>query len=104
MQVPRGQFRRVAIRDGERVMLSFEHEPVEAVAGDSVLAALLQSGTVLRRLEFGGEPRAGFCLMGACQDCWVWSAEGGRLRACTTPVAPGMRLFAQPQFPVGSDG
>ena len=26
----------------------------------------------LRAAEFGPEARAGFCLMGACQDCWVW--------------------------------
>jgi len=104
MPASRGQFRRVAARQGERVTLSFDGAPVEAVAGDSILAALLQSGTLLRRLEFGGEPRAGFCLMGACQDCWVWSAEGGRLRACTTAVAPGMQLFAQPQHPIGNHG
>jgi NADH dehydrogenase/NADH:ubiquinone oxidoreductase subunit G len=40
--------------------------------------------------------------MGACQDCWVWSAEGGRIRACTTPVADGMALFTEPQPPIDS--
>jgi len=44
---------------------------------------MLTNGDVLRRLEFGGAPRAGFCLMGACQDCWVWMDDGGRVRACT---------------------
>jgi NADH dehydrogenase/NADH:ubiquinone oxidoreductase subunit G len=38
--------------------------------------------------------------MGACQDCWVWSADSGRIRACTTPVTDGMVLFAEPQ-PLG---
>ena len=38
----------------------------------------------LRRHEFSDEARAGFCLMGACQDCWVWLADGRRVRACTT--------------------
>ena len=46
----------------------------------------------LRREEFSGTPRAGFCLMGACQDCWVATADGRRLRACTTRLEPGMRL------------
>jgi predicted molibdopterin-dependent oxidoreductase YjgC len=80
------------------VTLSFDGETLTATAGDSVLAALLANGALLRRLEFGGEPRAGFCLMGACQDCWVWSARGGRIRACTTPVAEGMELFAEPRL------
>lgn len=104
MEPPKAQFRRVAARSGQPVTLSFEGEPIRATAGDSVLAALLQSGALLRRLEFGGEPRAGFCLMGACQDCWVWSAEGGRLRACTTEVTEGMALFAEPRPLIGADG
>jgi peptide/nickel transport system ATP-binding protein len=35
--------------------------------------------------------RAGFCLMGACQDCWV-TVEGIRRRACGTLVTPGMQV------------
>ncbi|WP_199085374.1 (2Fe-2S)-binding protein [Bosea sp. ASV33] len=97
MEPPRAQFRRVAARTGRPATLRFDGATIHATAGDSVLAALLESGVLVRRLEFGGEPRAGFCLMGACQDCWVWSAEGGRIRACTTPVADGMELFAEPQ-------
>jgi NADH dehydrogenase/NADH:ubiquinone oxidoreductase subunit G len=94
------QFQRVATRSGPAVTLSFDGAPVVATAGDSVLAALLSHGLVLRRHEFGGEPRAGFCLMGACQDCWVWSGHSGRLRACTTPVADGMALFTGPPTPM----
>jgi len=91
------QFRRVASRSGAAVTLSFDGSPIQAITGDSVLAALLENGAFVRRLEFGAAPRAGFCLMGACQDCWVWSSEGGRIRACTTPVSQGMKLFAEPQ-------
>ncbi len=97
MGPPTAQFRRVAARTGPAVTLRFDGVSIAATAGDSVLAALLQHGTLLRRLEFDAEPRAGFCLMGACQDCWVWSAAGGRIRACTTPVVEGMELFAMPQ-------
>lgn len=98
------QFRRVARRNGGAVTLSFDGAPIRATAGDSVLAALLENGALVRRLEFGSEPRAGFCLMGACQDCWVWSAAGGRIRACTTPVSEGMELFAEPQDMAGVHG
>lgn len=104
MDAPKAQFHRVAARTGQPVTLSFDGAAIRATAGDSVLAALLESGALLRRLEFGGEPRAGFCLMGACQDCWVWSAEGGRLRACTTEVADGLVLFAAPQPMAGLRG
>lgn len=104
MDAPRAQFRRVAVRAGQPVTLSFDGTTIRATTGDSVLAALLESGALIRRLEFGAEPRAGFCLMGACQDCWVWSAEGGRFRACTTEVADGMVLSAEPQPLVRADG
>ena len=90
------QFKRIAERSGAKVELTFEGSAIKATSGDSILAALLIHGLLVRRHEFGGEPRAGFCLMGACQDCWVWSGHGGRLRACTTPVVQGMMLFAQP--------
>ncbi|TGT33256.1 2Fe-2S iron-sulfur cluster-binding protein, partial [Mesorhizobium sp. M8A.F.Ca.ET.165.01.1.1] len=32
----------------------------------------------------------------AWQDCWVWQEEGPRLRACTSPIAEGMRLRTTP--------
>ena len=98
------QFKRVAARSGPPVALSFEGTTLSATAGESVLSALLSHGLLVRRHEFGHEPRAGFCLMGACQDCWVWSGQGGRLRACTTPVTEGMALFAEPQPPMPSHG
>lgn len=96
MERSQAQFRRVARRTGAVVTLSFDGTPIRATAGDSILAALLENDAFVRRLEFGAEPRAGFCLMGACQDCWVWSAAGGRIRACTTPVSEGLELFAEP--------
>lgn len=103
MERSQAQFRRVARRHGAAVTLSLDGMPIRATAGDSVLAALLENGALARRLEFGAEPRAGFCLMGACQDCWVWSAAGGRIRACTTPVSEGMELFAEPQGMADAD-
>lgn len=104
MDAPKAQFRRVATRTGRQATLSFDGTTIRATTGDSVLVALLESGALIRRLEFGAEPRAGFCLMGACRDCWVWSAEGGRFRACTTEVADGMVLSAEPQPLVRADG
>lgn len=75
-------------------MISFfiNGTPARALSGDTVLTALLTNGRRLRMSEFGDGPRAGFCNMGACQDCWV-SLEGGeRLRACSQFVREGMRV------------
>ncbi|ABE45838.1 (2Fe-2S)-binding protein [Polaromonas sp. JS666] len=63
-----------------------------ALAGDTVLTAVLTHTAQLRRSEFSGEPRAGFCMMGACQDCWITTESGQRLRACGTFIEEGMRL------------
>ena len=64
----------------------------EGKAGDTVLTAILCQAESLRTSEFSGAPRAGFCQMGACQDCWVQCEDGERLRACSTPLTEGMRI------------
>jgi D-hydroxyproline dehydrogenase subunit gamma len=89
------QFHRLAERDRAIVRFSLDGTPCEALAGDTVLTALLINGKRLRDSKFTGEPRAGFCLMGACQDCWVALDDGERLRACTRFIADGMRLVTR---------
>ena len=88
----------VRLAEFDRAVVQFfiDGEMRSALAGDTVLTAMLASGHALRMSEFGSEPRAGFCLMGACQDCWVWQEEEPRLRACTTLIAEGMRLRTTP--------
>jgi predicted molibdopterin-dependent oxidoreductase YjgC len=76
----------------EPVAFELDGRPCTALEGDTVLTAILTQATRLREAEFSGAPRAGFCFMGACQDCWVRLADGERLRACTTPLEPGMRI------------
>ena len=83
---------RVAEKDRVRVPFMLDGEPATALEGDTVLTAILTHRAQLRRNEFSHEPRAGFCLMGACQDCWVMTATGERLRSCATFVTPGMQL------------
>ncbi|WFR97824.1 2Fe-2S iron-sulfur cluster-binding protein [Rhizobium tumorigenes] len=62
--------------------------------GETVLSAL--------RLAYGSADmssrsrlRLGFCLMGACQDCWLWHSDGRRLRACTSRLEAGMSLVTR---------
>ena len=67
-------------------------KPAQGLEGDTLMTAILTQDGYLRRNEFDGGKRAGFCLMGACQDCLV-SVEGrGRLPACSTYLEPGMRI------------
>lgn len=96
-----GRLVRAIVPDGAPVRILIDGAEVAACAGESVLVAVLAARNVLRQHEFTGEPRAGFCLMGACQDCWVWLADGRRIRACTTAVAEGMHVStgAPPGFP-----
>ena len=91
----RGQLRRVAATGRPRVPFTLNGDPMQALEGDTVLTAILTNAPHLRRFEFGGEPRAGFCLMGACQDCWVRQGNGIALRACTTLIEPGMQFLTK---------
>lgn len=94
---------RVLDRTAPAVTITVDGEVVQAFAGESVLVAVLAHTTRLREHEVDGTPRAGFCLMGACQDCWVWLAGGHRVRACTTPVVAGMAVSTR-QPPGPADG
>ena len=85
---------RVAETDRPGVTIFHDGQPLAALAGDTLLTALLCNGVALRRNEFDGGLRAGFCNMGACQDCWVVLEDGSRTRACTTEVRDGMRVCA----------
>ena len=81
------------------IRLTIDGAAATALDGDTLLVALLCNGRRVRDSEFGDGARAGFCLMGACQDCWVWDVTadpaGRRLRACTTTVAEGMSIVTR---------
>ena len=86
------RLQRVAETDRPAVSFMLDGAPAGALAGDTLLTAILAQDGHLRASEFGDGLRAGFCLMGACQDCWVTIEGGGRVRACTTPIEEGMRV------------
>lgn len=85
-------FRRVEETQRQAVPFVLDGQNVTALKGDTVLTAVLIQAERLRQSEFGGRPRAGFCLIGACQDCWMQTEDGRRIRACTTYIEAGMRL------------
>ena len=96
-----GRLMRAVVSDAPPLCIRVDGVEVKAYTGDSLLVAVLAARHALRRHEFSDEARAGFCLMGACQDCWVWLADGQRVRACTTVVAAGMHVLTigTPGFP-----
>ena len=91
---------RMAEKSRAPVHFTIDGQPATALQGDTVLTAILTQHAQLRRNEFSHEPRAGFCLMGACQDCWVTlgGADAGRkVRACSTMVSTGMQVCTTPE-------
>jgi predicted molibdopterin-dependent oxidoreductase YjgC len=89
------RFVRLAETARSPVTIEVDGERVQALQGDTLLVAVLCKLGRLRVSEFGDSSRAGFCLMGACQDCWVWTADGARLRACSTVVSEGMKIMTR---------
>lgn len=96
-----GRVHRLAEQGRVPIAFHLDGAPASALSGDTVLTAILLVRPHLRRAEFGPEGRAGFCLMGACQDCWVWQENGPRLRACSTELTEGMLLLTLAPEPWG---
>jgi predicted molibdopterin-dependent oxidoreductase YjgC len=84
---------RLLDQDREAIAFTVDGGRVEAKRGDTLLTAILAAGLgAVRVSEFGDGPRAGFCWMGACQDCWVTVEGHGTRRACTTLAEAGLRV------------
>jgi|SRR5712664_3363235 predicted molibdopterin-dependent oxidoreductase YjgC len=86
------RFIRLAETERQTVSIEIDGKRSQALEGDTLLIALLSNVGHVRASEFDDGPRAGFCLMGACQDCWVSTVSGKRLRACSTIVVSGMQI------------
>ncbi len=90
-----GRFVRLGEFERPKVEMKLDGEAISALAGDTVLTAILAQSGALGSRAFEQKSRGGFCLMGACQDCRVWTSRGERLRACTTAVAEGMDVHTE---------
>jgi len=86
------------------VTFTFDGREVTAHPGESIAAALLASGIrQLRSTRVDGRPRGLFCAIGTCFDCLV-RVDGDRpVRACLTPVQPGLDVTPG-DLPDGDDG
>jgi predicted molibdopterin-dependent oxidoreductase YjgC len=73
--------------------LSFDGQPIDTKAGDSVAAALLAAGiTSFRTTPVSGAPRGPWCLMGVCFDCLVEIDGEANRQACLVEAADGMHI------------
>lgn len=92
MRSSSGQIVRLKEMDRRQLKFRLDGRDVVGLEGDTLLTAILTNGHRLRMSEFGDGPRAGFCMMAACQDCWVEAEDGQRLRACTTMLVEGLSI------------
>jgi len=76
--------------------IRFDGQPVEALPGESVAAALSAAGILAFRKTASGAPRGLFCGMGACFDCLVTIDGKANQRACLAKVVPGMAVLSGP--------
>lgn len=88
--------KRLAEGDRPAVNFTLDGAPASGLLGDTVLTAVLTCSEHLRGSDFSAELRAGFCLMGACQDCWVRLGDGRRVRACSTLLEDGEHISREP--------
>lgn len=79
-------FKRLTETQRPALAFTLDGQPATGLLGDTLLTAMLTCA----------ERRAGFCLMGACQDCWVRLADGRRVRACSTLLEEGHAISRDP--------
>ena len=89
-------FRRLPEAAGETIAFTINGERVQALAGDTVAAALLAAGIAYcRTTPVSGAKRAPYCMMGVCFECLVTIDGVGNRQACLIPVREGMQVETQ---------
>ena len=78
------------------IRISFDGQPLEALPGETVAAALSAAGILAYRTTPSGAPRGLHCGMGACFDCLVTVDGRPGQRACLTKVRDGMAVAGAP--------
>lgn len=91
-----GVHRRGMRRTDREVDITFDGEPLRAVEGESLGAALTAAGKLALRHDKDGISHGLYCGMGACFECLVTVDGRASQRACLTKVAAGMRVESQP--------
>jgi glycine/D-amino acid oxidase-like deaminating enzyme len=77
---------------GEPLSIVYDGQPLSAVQGETVAAALTAHGILQYRQTRRGERRGLYCGMGACFECLVTIDGKANQRACLTAVAAGQQI------------
>jgi len=78
------------VERGQAISITVDGVPLPAYEGETIAGALLASGGSAWRHTPHGQPRGLYCGIGLCFDCLVTVNGTPNVRACLTPVAPGM--------------
>src|SRR5229473_4959110 len=81
---------------GPPIRARFDGREIEALAGETIAAALAAADVVAVRQARSGAPRGPFCGMGVCFDCLVTVDGRPSQRACLTKVEAGMDVRSAP--------
>ena len=76
-------------QQGQTLAFEMDGEVRQAIAGESIAAALIAAGKLDFRRDKSGAPRGPLCGMGVCLECEV-VVDGAVKRACLTKVSLGM--------------
>lgn len=78
------------------VTFTFNGESFTGVEGQSIAAALMETGVrELRKTRFDEEPRLIFCGIGICFDCVVVVDGVANQRACLVEIVDGAKIESQ---------
>ena len=81
---------------GATVTVLINGKPFQAPRDSTAAAAALLAGEAATRVTpVSGEPRAPYCMMGACFECLMEINGVPNQQACLVPVAEGMRINSQ---------
>ncbi|GAA0950764.1 hypothetical protein GCM10009554_51270 [Kribbella koreensis] len=84
-------------RPGEPFSITLDGQPLEALPGQTVAAALMATGRdSWRTTRAGDNPRGVFCGIGSCFDCLVVVNGLPDVRACQRVVRPDDAITTQP--------
>lgn len=83
-----------------RVTILVNGQPLEAVDGDTLAAALWANSILdLRHEPKTGGPRGLYCGIGHCYECRVTVDGVENVRSCLTPVREGMQVTLENRRP-----